>query len=210
MADSALERYLKDKRLQDTQPGKNKDIEEIKQSFQDTLTGLTEPKPPVKFFRSFLPKKTKEGKIEDTSMLRFGLFLNPQLRTAASLTAGEDIIKKLESEDDKDYISGLDEVRKGIETGIFDLAKGTGSLLFAGTDLALDTDFQSSFEEFMEDKEPDRPETWRGELVGLLTQYGVPGGLIQKVVNRIPKVAKIKNAISKMKGIKKTCEHGSI
>ena len=33
MADSALERYLKDKRLQDTQPGKNKDIEEIKQSF---------------------------------------------------------------------------------------------------------------------------------------------------------------------------------
>ena len=203
MADSALERYLKDKQLQDTQPGKNKDIEEIKQSFEDTLTGLTEPKPPVKFFRSFLPRKTKEGKIEDTSLLRFGLFLNPQLRTAASLTAGEDIIRKLESEDDKDYISGLDEVRKGIETGVFDLAKGTGSLLFAGTDYFRDTDFQSAFEEFMEDKEPDRPETWRGELVGLLTQYGVPGGLIQKVVNRIPKVAKIKNAISKMKGIKK-------
>ena len=203
MADSALERYLKDKQLQDTQPGKNKDIEEIKQSFQDTLTGLTEPKAPVKFFRSIFPKKTKEGKIEDTSALRFGLFLNPQLRTAASITAGEDIIKKLESEDDKDYISGLDEVRKGIETGVFDLAKGTGSLLFSGTDLAFDTDFQSAFEEFMENKEPDRPETWRGELVGLLTQYGVPGGLIQKVVNRIPKVAKVKNAISKMKGIKK-------
>jgi hypothetical protein len=203
MADSALERYLKDKQLQDTQSGKNKDIEEIKESFQDTLTGLTEPKPPVKFFRSFLPRKTEDGQITDTSMLRFGLFLNPQLRTAASITAGEDIIRKLESEDDKDYISGLDEVRKGIETGVFDLAKGTGSLLFSGTDLAFDTDFQSAFEEFMEDKEPDRPETWRGELVGLLTQYGVPGGLIQKVVNRIPKVAKVKNAISKMKGIKK-------
>ena len=203
MADSALERYLKDKQLQDTQPGKNKNIEEIKQSFQDTLTGLTEPKPPVKFFRSFLPRKTEDGSIRDTSALRFGLFLNPSLRTSASITAGEDIVKKLESEDDKDYISGLDEVRKGVESGIFDLAKGTGSLLFAGTDLALDTDFQSAFEEFMEDKEPDRPETWRGELVGLLTQFGVPGGLIQKVVNRIPKVAKVKNAISKMKGIKK-------
>ena len=203
MADSALERYLKDKQLQNTQPGNNKDIEEIKESFQETLTGLTEPKAPVKFFRSIFPKKTKEGKIEDTSALRFSLFLNPQLRTAASITAGEDIIKKLESEDDKDYISGLDEVRKGIETGVFDLAKGTGSLLFSGTDLAFDTDFQSAFEEFMEDKEPDRSETWRGELVGLLTQYGVPGGIIQKVVNRIPKVAKVKNAISKMKGIKK-------
>jgi len=203
MADSALERYLKDKQLQDTRPGKNKDIEEIKESFQNTLTGLTEPKPPVKFFRSFLPRKTEEGKLEDTSLLRFGLFLNPQLRSAASITAGQDIIKKLESEDDKDYISGLDEIRKGIESGVFDLAKGTGSLLFSGTDLAFDTDFQSAFEEFMEDKEPDRPETWRGELVGLLTQFGVPGGIIQKVVNRIPKVAKIKNAISKMKGIKK-------
>ena len=203
MADSALERYLKDKQLQDTRPGKNKDIEEIKQSFQNTLTGLTEPKPPVKFFRSFLPRKTEEGKLEDTSLLRFGLFLNPQLRSAASITAGQDIIKKLESEDDKDYISGLDEVRKGIESGVFDLAKGTGSILFAGIDYFRDTDFQSVFEEFMEDKEPDRPETWRGELVGLLTQFGVPGGIIQKVVNRIPKVAKVKNAISKMKGIKK-------
>jgi len=203
MADSALERYLKDKQLQDTRPGKNKDIEEIKESFQNTLTGLTEPKPPVKFFRSFLPRKTEEGKLEDTSLLRFGLFLNPQLRSAASITAGQDIIKKLESEDDKDYISGLDEVRKGIESGTFDLAKGTGSILFAGIDYFRDTDFQSVFEEFMEDKEPDRPETWRGELVGLLTQFGVPGGIIQKVVNRIPKVAKVKNAISKMKGIKK-------
>ena len=203
MADSALERYLKDQQIQNPEPGKNKNIEEIKESFLDTLTSLTEPKKPVKFFRSFLPRKTKEGKIKDTSLLRFGLFINPQLRTLMSRSAGEDIIKKLESEDDKDYISGLDEVRKGIETGSFDLAKGTGSLLFAGIDYFRDTEFQTAFEEFMEDKEPDRPETFRGELVGLLTQFGVPGGIIQKVVNRIPKVAKIKNAISQMKGTKK-------
>ena len=126
-------------------------------------------------------------------MLRFGLFLNPQLRTAASYTAGEDIIKKLESEDEKDYISSLDEIRKGIETGIFDLSTGIGTLLFAGTDFAFDTDFQSAFEDFMKDKEPDRPETWQGDLVGLLTQFGVPGGIIQKVITRIPKVAKNKN-----------------
>ena len=35
----------------------------------------------------------------------------------------------------------------------------------------------------------------QGELVGLLTQFGVPGGTIQKVINRIPKVAKLKSAI---------------
>ena len=53
--------------------------------------------------------------------------------------------------------------------------------MFAGTDFALDTDFQNAFEEFMEDKEPDRPETWRGELVGLLTQFAVPGTIIQTI-----------------------------
>ena len=204
MADSALERYLKDKQLEEqTPPGKNRDIEELKESFQTTLENLTEPTAPVKYLRPLKPRKKEDGTLRDTSALRFSLFLNPSLRTSASITAGQDIIKKLESEDDKDYISGLDEIRKGIETGTFDLARGTGSLLFAGTDFALDTDFQNAFEEFMEDKEPDRPETWRGELVGLLTQFAVPGTIIQKVVNRIPKVAKVKDAISKMRGIKK-------
>ena len=82
----------------------------------------------------------------------------------------------------------MDEIRKGIDSGLFDLSSGVGTLLFAGTDFAFDTDFQSSFEDFMKDKEPDRPETWQGELVGLLTQFGVPGGIIQKVLNRIKKL----------------------
>ena len=204
MADTAFERYLKDKKETERfVPGEPNNIKEIKESFKIALENLSEPKKPVKYLRSLFPRKTKEGKLTDTSAFRFGLFLNPSLRTSASITAGEDIIKKLESEDEKDYISGLDEVRKGIETGTFDLTEGLGTLLFAGTDLALDKDFQSSFEEFMKDKEPDRPETWRGELVGLLTQFGVPGGVIQKIVNRIPKVAKIKNAVSKIRGSKK-------
>ena len=48
----------------------------------------------------------------------------------------------------------------------------------------------------MKDKEPDRPETWQGELVGLLTQYGVPGGIIQKVIKQNSK--SIKNSIQKI------------
>ncbi len=197
MAVKPFERYLKDKQEGEAigEPGGVNTIDEMKESFQRALENLSEPSKPTKFFRSFVPRKTDEGKLTDTSVLRFGLYLNPQLRTAASITAGEDIIKKLESEDEKDYISSLDEIRKGIDSGIFDLSSGVGTLLFAGTDFAFDTDFQSSFEDFMKDKEPDRPETWQGELVGLLTQFGVPGSIIQKVVTRIPKVAKIKNAV---------------
>ena len=202
MAVKPFERYLKDKQEGEAigEPSGVNSIEEMKESFQRALENLSEPTKPTKFFRSFVPRKTDEGKLTDTSVLRFGLYLNPQLRTAASISAGEDIIKKLESEDEKDYISSLDEIRKGINTGLFDLSSGVGTLLFAGTDFALDTDFQSAFEDFMKDKEPDRPETWQGELVGLLTQFGVPGGLIQKVIRRIPKVAKIKSSIKKIKG----------
>ena len=35
----------------------------------------------------------------------------------------------------------------------------------------------------MEDKEPSQPETWRGDLTALMTQFGIPGGIIQKVLN---------------------------
>jgi len=170
MADTALERYIKDQELQEQKtPGEINTVDQMKEAVANAVETLGEPKPPVKYLKSLFPDKTEDGKIKDTSALRFGLFLNPSLRTAASLTAGEDIIKKLESQDEKDYISGLDEVRKGVESGFFDLVKGTGSLLFAGTDLAFNTDFLSAFDNFMKDKEPTRPETWRGDLVSLMT-----------------------------------------
>jgi hypothetical protein len=54
----------------------------------------------------------------------------------------------------------------------------------------------------MKDKEPSRPETWRGDLVSLMTQFGVPGGIIQKVVNRTKTAGKIKKVIEGIKGSK--------
>lgn len=44
----------------------------------------------------------------------------------------------------------------------------------------------------MKDKEPEKPETWRGDLVALMTQFAIPGGIIQKVLNRTKTVGKIK------------------
>ena len=98
MAVKPFERYLKDKQEGEAigEPSGVNSIEEIKESFQRALENLSEPTKPTKFFRSFVPRKTDEGKLTDTSALRFGLYLNPQLRTAASISAGEDIIKKLE------------------------------------------------------------------------------------------------------------------
>ena len=75
--------------------------------------------------------------------------LNPTRRLGQFLATGEDpkeAIKEIEIEE-KDYISGLDEVAKGIDSGIHDLAHGVGSLLFTGTDLIANTEFLSKFEE---------------------------------------------------------------
>jgi hypothetical protein len=70
MADSALERYLKDKQLEEqTPPGKNRSIEELKESFQTTLENLTEPTAPVKYLRPLKPRKKEDGTLRDTSAL---------------------------------------------------------------------------------------------------------------------------------------------
>ena len=84
-------------------------------------------------------------------------------------------INNKEITQERDYTTGLDEIAKGISSGIYDLQNSLGSLLFAGTDLAANTDFLSKFEKIMEENEPTRPETWRGEVTSILTQFGVPG-----------------------------------
>ena len=57
-----------------------------------------------------------------------------------------------------------------------------------------------SFEKVMERNEPTRPETWRGDVIGLLLQFGVPGTAIAKITGRIPAVVKMKKAADAVKG----------
>ena len=59
-------------------------------------------------------------------------------------------INNKEITQERDYTTGLDEISKGISSGIYDLQNSLGSLLFAGTDLAANTDFLSDFEKVME------------------------------------------------------------
>jgi hypothetical protein len=73
--------------------------------------------------------------------------------------------------------------------------------LFLGLDYSFKTNFLEEFDKMMEDpkKQPDRPETWRGDLVGLMTQFAIPGGIIQKVLRRTKTAGQIKSIINKIK-----------
>ena len=212
MADTALERFKKDQEQTDTKPGEIRDLDDFQKSFLSALEGIGEPTPPVKYIRPIIESfKGKDAK--DSSLLRFSLFLDPALKL--NVQQGIDKTRKdkglppvnindlLESKDEKDYISGWDEIRKGVEAGSFDLSLGVGTILFGGTDLAANTNFLSKFNEFMKEREPTQPETWRGDLIALLTQFGVPGAVIQKIVNRTKTAGRLKKAIEKIKGANK-------
>ena len=196
MAETAYDRYLKDQALkgniEEREAGIN-NLDELREAIQSFVIDTTEPKKPVKWFAE---------SADPRAVLNLYYTLNPTRRLGQFLATGEDpkeAIKEIEIEE-KDYISGLDEVAKGIDSGIHDLAHGVGSLLFTGTDLIANTEFLSKFEKLMEEKEPERPETWRGELTSLLVQYGIPGIGVQKILSRIPAVVKMKKAANAIKG----------
>jgi len=204
MADTALERYKKDKALEEdskTPQGEIRNLNEFQTSFLKSLERMTEPKKPVKYLKPLNPFQK-----EDRSLPRFITEGSPNLRlflnTVLSKKEGKpvDVLQLLQDPEEKDYISIFDEIRKGIDSGAYDLEYGVKDTLFTGLDYVFNTDFLEGFDEMMKDKEPERPETWRGDLVGLMTQFAIPGGIIQKVLTRTKTLGQIKKLTTKMLG----------
>jgi hypothetical protein len=202
MATTAYDRYLKNKKEEDAlepvdvqvQDTKPIDLDEVKFKIQQVLTEQTEPKKPVKWLSLPDPK----------NIMNLYYTLNPTKRLGDAIGMKKDpkeLLKQIPDQE-KDYISGLDEIARGIDSGIYDLQHSIGSLMFAGTDLLANTDLMSRFEKIMEKEETllNRPETWRGEVTSLLTQFGIPGTMVTKVVGRIPGIVKMKKAADRIKG----------
>ncbi len=207
MAETALERYKKDQQQQKekkTPPGQVRELDQVQKSFLTALENITEPAPPVRYLKPLNPFQK-----EDKSLARFILSGSPNMKllldTAMSKKYDKpvDSMQLLKDGEEKDYISILDEIRKGVDSGSYDLMSGVGTTLFTGLDYTFDSDFLGKFDKMMKDKEPERPETWRGDLVGLMTQFAIPGGIIQKVLGRTKTVGQIKKLISGIKGGKK-------
>ena len=208
MAETALERFKKDqedqKQIEKTKPGKVRELDQVQSSFLKALEGITEPTPPVRYLKPLNPFQK-----EDKSLARFIVQGSPNLKLFLDKVMSKKYDKPVDSMDllkdgkEKDYISILDEIRKGVNTGAYDLQAGVGTTLFSGLDYAFDTNFLTEFDKMMKDKKPEEPETWRGDLVGLMTQFAIPGGIIQKVLNRTKTVGKIRKVVDGIKGGKK-------
>jgi len=177
-------------------------ISEAQEVILKYMQGLEPPKP-VKWVRPIKEMFKPLAEQKDSSAARLAFSLNPTLRNIINFNLSKkegkyiDIVQMLKSKDEKDYISGLDEIRTGIESGAHNVGASLGTLLFTGTDLVANTDFLSKFEELMKKSRPEQPETWRGELISLMTSFGVPGSLVTKVMARAGKVEKISKLINK-------------
>jgi len=143
-------------------PSQKKELNKFQLSFLKAIERLEDPPKPVKWW-----KPLKEGiftplaEQKDFSLARLAFFINPKLRfdinRALSKKEGKytDVVQMLKSKDEKDYISGLDEIRTGVESGGHNVGASLGTLLFAGTDLIANTDFLSKFEELVKKSRPE-------------------------------------------------------
>ena len=217
MAETAYERFLKDP---DKEEAVNVDIkdptpltlDQVKLKIQNELSSQSAPKKPVKWLAMPDPKSILEMYYTLSPRNEIGRAITMMTKGKVNLGSMKAIkalpdakasrfrINNEEVTQERDYTTGLDEIAKGISSGVYNLKNSISSLLFAGTDLVANTDFLSKFEKVMEENEPTRPETWRGEVTSLLTQYGIPGTGIAKIVGRIPSVVRMKKAADAVKG----------
>jgi len=190
---TAYERYKKD--VASKKPDTIKDPTDFQQAVLQALENMTEPKKPVKWWKAdvgaltlatlsptlqlqswFTEFKDKEGKVIKPKFVNLNKW-----------------IREYSGQKEKDYISGLDELAKGVEQGIWQLSGAVNQLVTIPTDFILGTDFTTALEKSMNNEKikPDEPETWRGELTSLGVQFGIPYTTILKLVNRTNALAPI-------------------
>ena len=149
-------------------PGKDAQIEadEILKSIENTLN---KKKKPVKFTMRGL---TELIDIEGSNPL----LLIPGIK--------EKVNKYKEKPTEDNYIDFFEDIEKGLKGGVQDLGYGIGDLITSGIDAAADTNLSERLEEIYEKNKLEDPETLTGEITKVLTQYGIPGGAVFKILNR--------------------------
>ena len=197
---TAYERYKKDIATPEKKKNNIENYTDFQQAVLQALEKQTEPKKPVKWFFG----KDKG----DVGALTLATTLSPQLNIGSWFQEFKDKegkvikpkfvnlqkwIREYSGQKEKDYISGLDELAKGVEQGVWQLSGAVNQLITIPTDFALGTNFTSALERKLNDEKikPDEPETWRGELTSLGVQFGIPYATTLKLINRANALAPI-------------------
>ena len=152
---------------------------------KDTLTNtlrstLTKKKRPVKF--------TWQGAADfANSVFNTNPFDPKKLERIKQLTTTKNV-------KEKDYIDFFEDMEKAVLGGVQNIGYSFGDLITTGTDAALDTNLTEKLDKAYEDNKIQDPETLLGTVNKVLIEYGVPGGLVFKSMNRAKKILRGKKA----------------
>ena len=133
MADTAYERYKKD-----TSKDNLKDYTDFQKAMLEALDSMSEPKKPVKWWKADAGALTLATTLSPTTQLQswFTEFKDKEGKVIKPKYVNlQKWIREYSGQKEKDYISGLDELAKGVEQGIWQLSGGINQLITIPTDL---------------------------------------------------------------------------
>ena len=141
----------------------------------------------LSFAREQLNKKKKPVKFTWNGLFNLGIQLTGPSSPFSPLRQKRlQELSEGNKANEKDYIDFFEDIEKAFAGGIQDLGYGIDDVLTTG--IAGLTDNPKLLEDLDEYYKKNRiadPETLTGGVVKILTQYGAPGGLIFKVINRL-------------------------
>jgi hypothetical protein len=85
------------------------------------------------------------------------------------------------------YISMIDEINRAQEKGFANFGYNVADLLLSIPDAVLPTQFTEEVKRQYEDMDLAEPETFIGNLGALIVEYGIPGSIGFKIINRFKK-----------------------
>ena len=152
-----------------------------------------------KIVENTLNKRTKPVKFTWGGLKNLGFFFETNPFDKLKVERLNDIMEGRSKAQEKDYIDFFEDVEKALYGGVQDLGYAVGDLLTSGIDAAAGTNLTEDLTKVYEENKVKDPETLTGEVTKLLTQYGVPGGGVFKILNRV-------KALSKARKVKKTSD----
>ena len=177
---------------------------EVREELQKRLN----PPQPVKFKFSELPKLVTESPVLRTflgdprvyALETAELFYNgirpgfendvemeklfPSLYAMHNLATGTGVDP---TPKEQTYISLIDELNRAQEKGIANFGYNVADLLLSIPDAVLPTQFTEEVKRQYEDMDLAEPETFIGNLGALIVEYGIPGSIGFKIINRFKK-----------------------
>ena len=93
-----------------------------------------------------------------------------------------------ETPKEQDYISMIDEINRAQETGLTNFAYSVADLALSIPDAILPTEFTEEVKRRYAEADLNKPETFLGQLGALAIEFGIPGGVAFKIINRFRKL----------------------